>query len=157
MGFIEHPWERAGVITPGLPILPHGVERHPVPGGGSRAIPISKGDEISVLDKEGLQQGELVFFAPDRSSDAAYLGARGQGRPQGIIDTLANGSPSGAKVLRALEAAGFDIGKGDGIAIFAEGSTPGETAQFTAECDGLLICAAPGGPMLPEAQNAPTE
>ena len=157
MGFIEHPWERAGVITPGLPILPHGVERHPVPGGGSRAIPISKGDEISVLDKEGLQQGELVFFAPDRSSDAAYLGARGQGRPQGTIDTLANGSPSGAKVLRALEAAGFDIGKGDGIAIFAEGSTPGETAQFTAECDGLLICAAPGGPMLPEAQNAPTE
>ena len=53
MGFIEHPWERAGVITPGLPILPHGVERHPVPGGGSRAVPISKGDEISILDKEG--------------------------------------------------------------------------------------------------------
>ena len=58
--FIEHPWERRGVITPGLPILPHGVERHPVPGGGARAIPIHKGDEISVLDKEGVQAGELV-------------------------------------------------------------------------------------------------
>ena len=85
MGFLEHPWERAkekaGVITPGLPILPHGVERHPIPGGGSRAVPIHKGDEISVLNKEGLQTGELVFFAPDRSSDAAYLGARGRGRP----------------------------------------------------------------------------
>ena len=31
----EVPWERSGVIAPGLPILPHGIERHPVPGGGS--------------------------------------------------------------------------------------------------------------------------
>ena len=54
--FIEHPWEKRGVIAPGLPILPHGVERHPVPGGGSRAVPIYKGDEISILDKEGLQR-----------------------------------------------------------------------------------------------------
>ena len=25
--FFEHPWERRGVVAPGLPILPHGVER----------------------------------------------------------------------------------------------------------------------------------
>jgi len=157
MGFIEHPWERAGVVTPGLPILPRGVERHPVPGGGSRALPIYKGDEISVLDKEGLQTGELVVFAPDRTSDAAYIGALGHGRPDATIATLANGSRSGAKVLAALSAAGFDIGQGDGVALFHEGSRAGDTAQFTAEVDGLLICAAPGGPMSPEAQNAPTE
>lgn len=157
MGFIEHPWERAGVVTPGLPILPHGVERHPIPGGGSRALPIHKGDEISVLDKEGLQQGELVFFAPDKSSDAAYIGAKGSGRPDGVIETLANGSHSGAKVLRALDAAGFDLGAGDAVRVFADGSRAGDTESFTAECDGLLICAAIGGPMLPEAQNTLTE
>lgn len=157
MGFIEHPWERAGVITPGLPILPHGVERHPVPGGGSRAVPIYKGDEVSILDKEGLQPGELVFFAPDRSSDAAYLGAKGHGRPTATIETLANGSRSGAKVLKALAAAGFDITTGDAIRVLGDDSRPGGTATFTAECDGLLICAAPGAPMSPDAQNAPTE
>ena len=157
MNFIEHPWERAGVITPGLPILPHGVERHPVPGGGSRAVPISRGDEISVLTKEGLQRGELVFFAPDRSSDACYLGAKGQGRPTATIETLANGSPSGARVLKALAAAGFDISVGDGVTLFGEGSRPGDTETFVAECDGLLICSAPGGPMRPEAQDTPTE
>ena len=102
--FIEHPWERKGVIAPGLPILPHGVERHPVPGGGSRALPIFKGDEISVLDKDGLQRGELVFFAPDKSSDSAMLGAKGRGRPAATIETLANGSGSGARVLKALAA-----------------------------------------------------
>ena len=28
----ERLWEKSGVIVPGLPILPHGVERHLVPG-----------------------------------------------------------------------------------------------------------------------------
>lgn len=155
--FIEHPWERRGIVSPGLPILPHGVERHPVPGGGSRAVPVFRGDEISIVDKEGLQQGELVFFTPDRTSDAAMLGAIGKGRPTATIETLANGSHSGANVLKALAASGFTIETGDAIGIFSEGSKPGDTASLTAECDGLLICAAPGKPMSPEAQNAPTE
>lgn len=153
----EMPYERHGVVAPGLPILPHGVERHPVPGGGSRAVPVRKGDEITVMDREGLQPGELVFFAGDRTSDAAYLGARGRGRPQATIDTLANGSASGARVLKALAAAGFDIGRGDAIAVLGAGSRPGDMASFTAERDGLLIVSAPGGRMSPEAQDAPTE
>ncbi|MGB1388152.1 MAG: DUF1989 domain-containing protein [Paracoccaceae bacterium] len=157
MSFIEHPWERGGVIAPGLPILPHGVERHPVPGGGSRAVPVYRGDEISVLDKDGLQPGELVFFAPDRSSSAAMLGRTGHGRPTATIGVLANGSRSGAKVLKALATAGFNIETGDAVPLFDGGSRPGDTETMTAECDGLLICAAPGGPMSPEAQDAPTE
>ena len=153
----EVPWERSGVVSPGLPILPHGVERHPVPGGGSRALQIFKGDEISVLDREGLQRGEMVFFAPDRSSDAASLGAKGAGRPSGIIDTLGNGSQSGAKVLKALKAAGFNIETGDAIAVFDGNSRPGDLQNYIAEHDGLLIIAAPGGPMSPDAHDAPTE
>jgi len=70
---------------------------------------------------------------------------------------LGNGSKSGAKVLRALKAAGFKIEDGDAIGLFGEGSRPGDTATMTATTDGLLICAAPGGPMSPEDQNAPTD
>lgn len=153
----EVPWERSGVIQPGLPILPHGVERHPVPGGGSRAVAISKGDDIIVQDREGLQPGQLVFFAPDKTSDAAMLGAKGQGRPTATIETLANGSPSGARVLKALATSGFNIETGDAVSVFGQGSRPGDYVEFTASCDGLLICAAPGGPMLPESQDAPSE
>ena len=153
----EVPWERKGIIAPGLPILPHGVERHPVPGGGSRAVAIRKGDEITVLDREGLQTGEMVFFAPDRTSDASRLGAKGRGRPDGVIATLANGSRSGAKVLKALGAAGFDIETGDAIRVLGDGSRPGDMESYVADSDGLLILAAPGGPMSPEHQDAPTE
>ena len=153
----EVPWERKGIIAPGLPILPPGIERHPVPGGGSRAVALSQGDMISVLDREGLQLGEMVFFAPDFRSDAGMLGAKGTGRPEATIATLANGSPSGKRVLKALATAKFDIGAGDAIRLFEEGSCPGDMEDFTALCDGLLILVAPGGPMVHDAQDTPTE
>ncbi|MEO0829594.1 MAG: aminomethyltransferase, partial [Pseudomonadota bacterium] len=155
--FIEHPWEKRGVIAPGLPILPPGVERHPVPGGGSRAVPVFRGDEVSVLNKEGLQPAELVMFTPDGRSDAGLLGREGRGRPERTIATLARGGASGARVLKALAAAGFDIAQGDAVQLFDTGSRAGDAETLHAESDGLLICAAPGGPMAPEEQSPPTE
>ena len=153
----ETPYERAGVITPGLPILPHGTERHPVPGGGTRAVRIEAGDEIAVLDREGLQPVELVFFAPDGRSDAGMIGATGGRDPAGLKATLASGDASGRRVLRALDKAGFDIGRADAARVFEAGSRPGDMARFHASSDGLLIVCAPGGPMSPEGQDAPTE
>ena len=153
----EVPWERRGVLAPGLPILPPGVERYPVPGGGSRAVPVFRGDEIIVLDREGLQPGQLTLFAPDGRSDAGMLGAEGIGRPEETIETLANGSRSGRRVLEALAKSGFRLERGDAISVFGDGSRPGDQESFAVECDGLLICAAPGSPMRPDLQNTPTE
>ena len=153
----ETPFEKKGIITPGVPILPRGTERHPVPGGGSRALAISAGDQICILDFDGLQPGELVFFAPDKTSNAGYLGTSGSGKPKGIIETLANGSQSGRKVLKALEKSGFDLAVGDGIKIFSEGSYPGDMVQFTAECDGLLIIATVGNRMAADSQKTLTD
>jgi len=143
--------------VPGLPILPAGVERHPVPPGGSRALSVFAGDEISVLDRHGLQSGEAVLFDASGRSDAAMLGRSGMGRPNAIIETLDGGDESGARVLSALSAAGFDLANGDGIAILGDQGRPGRFETMTASCDGLFICAAPGGPMSPELQNVPGE
>ena len=153
----EQSTEKSGILFPGLPLLPHGVERHVVPGRGSRGIKIDKGDEISIVDRQGLQIGEIVFFAPNGISDAGMIGGKGRGRAEGVIHTLASGDASGRKVLKSLESAGFDINKGDAIRVFEDGSQSGEVADFLASCDGLLIVAAPGEPMLPEEQNATTE
>ena len=153
---LEVPYERRGVVVPGLPILPHGVERHPIPGGGSRAVQIGTGDEISVLDREGLQPVELVFFAPDGQSDAGMIGLKGGRSPDGLKAAL-TGDPSGARVLKALDAAGFDIGRADAAQVFDGASRAGDMVTSHATSDGLLIVCAPGGPMAPEAQDAPTE
>lgn len=152
----EKPFERAGVLIPGLPVLPPGVERHPVPGGGSRAVPIFNGDEITLQDREGLQPVEMVFFSHDGRSDAAMIGAQGGRDPKGLKEALVR-DPSGRKVVRALEKSGFDLGRADGTLVFAEGSRAGDFASFTATCDGLLIVCAAGGPMEPHEQWAPTD
>ncbi len=152
----ESPYERGGIIAPGLPILPHGTERYPIKGGGSQAVRIEAGDEISVLDREGLQPVELVFFAPDGSSDAAMIGAMGGRDPKGLQASLSS-HPSGLKVLHALKAASFDIGRADATLLFAEGSKAGETADFFAARDGLLIVCAAGSPMDPHGQDVPTD
>ena len=153
-GFLA-PGGRNGVRVPGLPVLPPGVERHPVPGGGSRSVAIEAGDEISVLDPAGLQVVELVLFTPDGGSDAAHLGARGCGAARGIAATLAAGGASGVRVARALDAAGFDLARADAVRLFEGGAPGGSMETLTAAVDGLLVVAAPGGPMAPDAQDAP--
>ncbi len=154
---LETPFERGGIIAPGLPILPQGVERHPIPGGGSRAVPVRAGDQLTILDRQGMQPGELVFFTGDGRSDAGMLGATGAGRPDGALSVLAGGSLSGAKVMKTLTAAGIRLEQGDAVRIFTQGSRAGDMESFTAACDGLLIVAAPGEAMRPEAQNTPTD
>ena len=149
--------EKSGVIVPGMPILPHGVERHIVPAGGSRGMKIDKGDEISIVDPQGLQMGEMVFFAPNGASDAGMIGAKSKGRADNIIKTLSSGDPSGVKVLNALQSSGFDIHKSDAVRVFEDGSRPGDTIDLFSSSDGLLIVAAPKEEMMPEAQNTSSE
>jgi aminomethyltransferase len=152
----ETPYERRGVLVPGLPILPHGTERHPIPGGGSRAVRIEAGDEITLLDREGLQPAELVFFAPDGSSDAGMIGLTGRQDFAGLRAALI-ADASGRAVVRALDAAGFDLARADAARVFAQGSRPGDMVTTHAARDGLLVACAAGGPMAPDAQDAPTE
>ena len=151
------PLERGGVLTPALPVLPLGVERYPICDGGSCTVRVCAGDEITVVDSEGLQPAEIVFFAQDGTSDAAMLGAVGAGNADGIMAALANGGESGSRVLAALSVASFDLANADGFRVFAGGSRAGDTAVFHAACDGLLIICAPGEAMSPDAQNTPTE
>ena len=154
---IEKPMISGSKKFPGLPLLPHGIERYVVPGCGSRGLEIKKGDEITIVDKEGLQLGELVIFNPLGISDASILGAKSSGKPEFLIKLLSTGDQSGQKVLDALSRSNFDINNADAIRVFQDGSKPGDIEEFVASSDGLLIVAATGEHMLPEAQNVPTE
>ena len=157
---IHLPFERTSsegfVLYPGLPVLPPGVERHPVPGGGSRAVRIKADDEIWVVDREGLQPAELTFFGPGGRADPAMLGAEDSGAPTGTLAAL-SADASGAAVGAALAAEGLDLGRARCVRLFAEDSRAGDRATLTAQADGLLIVCAAGAPMQPQAQTAPTE
>ena len=146
----------SGVLAPGLPVLPEGMERHPIPGGGSRAVEIFAGDILTIQDVEGLQPVELVFFAPNGTSDAGMIGAKGGRDPSGLKASLLR-HQSGRQVVSALGKAGFDLAAADGTLLFEECSRAGDSATFTASSDGLLIVCAAGGDMDAHSQWAPTD
>ncbi len=159
MGIIpkfETPYERGGVSVPGLPILPDDVERHPVAALGSLLVQLDAGDEITVLDREGLQPAEFVFFDADGNSDAGMIGAESSGAPAGLQALLDGDARTATKMRAALSDKGLDIGRAQAVRVFGDGSRAGDMETFSARCDGALIVCAPGALMSPHEQNTPT-
>ena len=151
------PARRGPVLVPGLPVLPPNVERHPVPGGGTRTLALDAGDELTVVDREGRQPCELVVFDAGRRSDPAIIGAKGAGAPLGIQAILDRPAPSAGRVRDALAARGLDFGRAAAVRLFGDESRAGDTASFVATAPATLVAGAPGGPMPADAQCPPTE
>ena len=151
------PTVRGSVLIPGLPVLPPNVERHPVPGGGTRTFTLDAGDELTVIDREGRQPCELVVFDHDGRSEPAMIGAVGVGPASGIMAALERSAPSAKHVREALAARDLDLGGAVAVRLFGEESRAGETASFVATAPVTVVAGAPGGPMPVDEQCAPSE
>ena len=154
---VPSPSRRGSVLIPGLPLLPSNVERHVVPGSGSRTLSLDAGDEVTVVDSEGRQPCELVVFDTSGRSDPALIGASATGRPQGIQAILQSREPSAKRVTDALAAHGFDLGHAAAVHCFGDESRAGESVSFVATAPVTLVAGAPGGPMPVDAQCAPSD
>ena len=156
-GIAPLPARRGSVLVPGLPVLPPNVERHPVPGGGTRTVTLDTGDEVTLIDREGRQPCELVVFDAAGRSDPAIIGATGTGAPSGTQAILDSDVPSALRVRAALSARGCEFGRADAVRLFGGESRAGESASFIATAPATLVASAPGGPMPVDEQCAPTE
>ena len=151
------PARRGLVLVPGLPVLPPNVERHPVPGGGTRTLTLDAGDELTVVDREGRQPCELVAFDSGGRPDPALIGATGAGAPFGIRAILDRPTPSAKRARDAFAVRGLDLGRAAAVRLFGDESRAGATASFVATAPATLVAGAPGGPMPADAQCPPTE
>ena len=156
-GVAPMPARRGPVLVPGLPVLPPNVERHPIPGGGTRTLTLDAGDELTVVDREGRQPCELVVFDAGGRADPALIGAKGAGAPLGIRAILDRPTPSAKRVRDALAARGLDLGQAAAVRLFGGESRAGATASFVATAPATLVAGAPGGPMPVDEQCPPTE
>ena len=154
---VHTPARRGPVLVPGLPVLPPNVERHPIPGGGTRTLTLDAGDELTVVDREGRQPCELVVFDAGGRADPALIGAKGAGAPLGIRAILDHPIPSAKRVRDALAARGLDLGQAAAVRLFGGESRAGATASFVATAPATLVAGAPGGPMPVDEQCPPTE
>jgi len=144
------------IIQPNVFSLPQGTERYVVEGCGAALIPISVGDRITIINDEGGQRCELLALNKSGVSDLSVLGANGQGPALGL-QALLNGNDHSLRGFRmSLEARGVDLAIAQCVRLF-EASTPAKSEHaFTAERDGSLIVAAPGGKMDFETQDTST-
>ena len=64
------------IREPGLNVLPPGVERYIVNGGGITGIQILPDDDIEIINNEGNQVCEITVFNKDGKSEPAILNLR---------------------------------------------------------------------------------
>ena len=154
------PMQMGAVLVPGIPVLADNTERYPAPANGSRAVELRAGDTFAVVDDEGKQRAELVFFTPDGRSDTGVFHRSGAGQvvdvAVGLQSVLSSTETSAKRVLNALNKSGFDIATANAVSVFGPDSLAGNTAEFITDVDGLLIVSAPGEPMQPGEQNTTT-
>ncbi|WP_306888594.1 DUF1989 domain-containing protein [Ancylobacter amanitiformis] len=117
--------------------------RHVAPGGAYVAFGLMPGDRVHILDPEGGQPGLLFIAGPSGSLDE-FLG-----RPAGQVPLAGETLPEVARALLGPDAAG--------TALFDAAQPPGAQVSFTAPAPLACLLIAPGGPMEPGNQDAPTD
>ena len=148
---------RPRLLEPGLPLLPPGIERYRVRGGGATVVALCAGDMVEITDPEGRQPCEIAVFGKNGRSDPGLLGARPEGPVRGIVGILGGKDESARSVAAGLSRRGINFGACDGLHLFAGDSLPGDSARFTATRDCTCILAAPGEPMQVDLQTPPTD
>ena len=145
------------LLEPGLRRLPPGTERHVVRGGGATVVALHAGDRLEIIDPEGRQRGELVAFDERGKADVGMLGVR-PGAAAGALAALMEGKSEDARrVAASLRSRGVRTEGAMAAHLFAPDSAAGERAALTAQRDGVVLLAAPGGPMRADAQDPPTD
>ena len=61
------------IKNPGLRVLPPGVERYYVRGGGLSVIEVLPEDKIEIVNDEGKQTCEIIVFNSKGKSDLSIL------------------------------------------------------------------------------------
>ncbi len=150
------------ILTPGVPVMPPGLERYPIEGGNAKLVEVFAGDEITIEDREGLQPCEIAVFMPQGGYDAGLLGVRHNCQAEGMRQILQTQSAQSA-LMMAINQLAINFEGLEAHRIFTEQSKAGDRCTFTASSVAKLIIAAidPRSIKLnglsAHAQNLPTE
>ncbi|PSJ58866.1 DUF1989 domain-containing protein [Pseudaminobacter soli (ex Li et al. 2025)] len=148
---------RPSVIrTPGLLVLPEGMERYQVPGAGAIFINIEAGDTVTIRDIEGGQACELVAIDTAGKSDASILGTKANADAAGLKALLLQDNESLCAFRKGLERRKIDLAKVEAVRLFGSSNIPGTEETFTVGREGSLVVAAPGGPMAVDSHDTAT-
>ncbi len=142
---------------PGLGSHWLGRERYPVRGRSVVAFPLFEGDEVNLVDPEGLQCAHLVAINAAGESCTAQLGLTPNVSARQICELLARADRSAAKFRARLKSIGADLSGWQAAQILAGRTQAGASIAFAAETDCIVMIAAPGTAMEVDQQAPATD
>ena len=145
------------IKEPGLNILPLGVERHVVNGGGLTGIQILPDDEIEIVNDEGNQICEISVFNKDGKSELAILNLKENKNSSEIKKILSKKEESSLTAAYQLKKRNLDIDKSKSAIVFDKDTSPGEKIKLNAKDKCYCIFSAPGPEMIIHEQNPTTD
>ena len=119
-----------GIREPGLNVLPLGVERHVINGGGLTGVQIFPQDEIEIINDEGNQICEITVFNKDGKSELAILNLKEKKDSKEIIKILSKKDESSLIAAHQLKKRNLDISKSRSATVFDKEVKPGEKIKL---------------------------
>ncbi len=142
---------------PGLNILPPGVERHVVNGGGLTGFQIFPDDEVEIINNEGNQICEIICFGKDGNSDLGILNLKSNNEKNFIRNILNGNDETILATNYQLKKRNLKISNSKSSIIFDLDAEPGEKIKLKSKDKCYAIFSAPGEDMDVTKQNPPTD
>ena len=145
------------IKEPGLNILPPGVERYIVNGGGITGIQIFPDDEIEIINNEGNQICEISVFNKNGKSETGILNLKENKDTSELKKILSSKDENSKIAAYQLKKRNLEITKAKASIVFDKDTSWGEKVKLKSKDKCYCIFAAPGSEMLVSEQNPPTD
>ena len=126
------------------PGLGAGVERRRVVAQGVLALPLGRGDEVEIVDPEGLQVAHLAAFDRRGECITAALGLAVNATGARLAQCLANDAPDAIRLANKLREHGIALAEARVAELLGGETRAGNSASFVCETDALCVIGAPG-------------
>ena len=149
--------QNLSIREPGLNVLPLGVERHVVVGGGLTGVQVFPEDEIEIVNDEGNQICEIAVFNKDGKSELGILNLKKNKNSSEIKKILLKKDENSLTTAYQLKKRNLNIEKSDSAIIFDKDAVQGEKIKLVSKDKCYCIFSAPGPEMLIHEQNPTTD
>lgn len=133
------------------------VERYRVPAMGVLAVPLWGGDEIKIVDPQGMQCALVVGFAHDGTAITGAFGVTENTSGERIARCLSTPTPEAQQLAKKLREHEIDLTQCKAAKLLEGVTPPGNTATLVCETDALGLICAPGEDMEIDAFNKLTQ
>ena len=125
-----------------------------MPAMGMVALPLWRGDEIQIVDPEGLQIAHLAGFDHAGKPVTGALGVTENTTGARMAQCLSGDAPDARRLAKKLREHGIDLAGSTAAELLGGETRPGSATSFICEADALCLICAPGEDMETDRRHA---